>query len=492
MKLCTNTDTDIMNDWLLSDQAARICGLDLKPIPHPFLANSVQSVIKGQASVFFLKQIPQGNIWLLKKFTPARRPADDYLESINSCLPGETGFFTCTQRRLLTVNHLSIRDSAYKNADLKDILKGTILMPKVPGSSWASIAEDLRDNSLQLSMIERLQISLNLAGCISLLESSQCSHRDLSSTNVFIDNRGEIYLIDWDCLYHPQLSFQLNTTIGTNGYIAPFLKLEDGNLEASVSWCEQSDRFSLAVLIAEIILVNSYTPPPHEDGTLFSQLQLYERENEFVKEQLDWLRTNSNECADLFEQARKASYFQDCPSPSDWISALKHNLRQHNSNITKPQGNQYTQVVCNDCKKTFGMSKAKYDRLKAENKSILCKECFKVKLDKWSAERAQQNLLRPEVVCEHCQKTFRITRKKLDTLRQRAKPVLCSNCLTKQLERWEGEKAIFESSHLKIKCKLCSETFLVSKDKRELLLSEGKDIFCRRCFESKINSNWRL
>ena len=492
MKLCTNTDTDIMNDWLLSDQAARICGLDLKPIPHPFLANSVQSVIKGQASVFFLKQIPQGNIWLLKKFTPARRPADDYLESINSCLPGETGFFTCTQRRLLTVNHLSIRDSAYKNADLKDILKGTILMPKVPGSSWASIAEDLRNNSLQLSMIERLQISLNLAGCISLLESSQCSHRDLSSTNVFIDNRGEIYLIDWDCLYHPQLSFQPNTTIGTNGYIAPFLKLEDGNLEASVSWCEQSDRFSLAVLIAEIILVNSYTPPPHEDGTLFSQLQLYEAGNKFVKEQLDWLRTNSNECADLFEQAHKSSCFQDCPSPADWISVLKYNLRQHNSNITKPIRNQYTQVACNDCKKTFDISKAKYDRLDAKDKPIFCRECFEIKLDSWSAQRAQQNLLRPEVACEHCQKTFRIGRKKLDTLRQRAKPVLCSNCLTKQLERWKGEDAIFEQSPLEIDRKPISNYYQILNDKFSLSLSQNKDIQNRNRLNSKINSNWRI
>ena len=487
---CSTTENDIMNNWMQSGLTARIAGIDLLPTRHPMLKNSIQCVTKGQATVYFLSQSLQANTWILKKFTPAKKPTNEYLTSISDCLPGGLEFFSCLQRRFLTADHFDIRNSNYKNRGLTSYLEGTILMPKVPGMAWASFSDDLREGSQELSLEQRYRICLNLAKCVLLLEANQCSHRDLSANNVFVDSNCNVYLIDWDCLFHPRLPFQPNTAVGTSGYIAPIVKTNSG-VDSSVSWCEKSDRFALSILIAEFILTNIHTPPAYEDGTLFSQDHIFQRDHEFIKEQLNWLRFNSAPCGELFEKALFAESFEQCPSPADWISALKYNLRQHDSNIIKPKGNQYIQVVCNDCKKTFGMSKVKYDRLKAENKSILCKECFQLKLDKWSVERTQQNLLRPEVVCEHCQKTFRITRKKLDILRQRAKPVLCSNCLTKQLERWEGEKAAFESSHLKIKCKLCSETFLVSKDKRELLLSEGKDIFCRKCFESKINSNWR-
>ncbi len=85
--LIQNTE-EIATEWLVSGKTARICGLDLKPIPHPAMPNMPQCVIKGQASVFFLRQYPHNNVYLLKKFTPARRPTDDYLQTVTQYLPG--------------------------------------------------------------------------------------------------------------------------------------------------------------------------------------------------------------------------------------------------------------------------------------------------------------------------------------------------------------------------------------------------------------------
>ena len=490
MKICMNTD--VMNNWLSSGQIARISGIDLKPIPHPILTNTVQCVVKGQASVFFLKQIPQGNLWLLKKFAPARRPTDCYLEDVNNCLPGGVEFFTCTQRRLLTANHFNLRSSAYKNYDLTELLEGALLMPKVPGSTWASIAEDLRDSKMKLSITERLQICLNLTECISLLEAGQCSHRDLSSTNVFIDDNSRVYLIDWDCLYHPGLSFQPNTTVGTMGYIAPFLKDTDGNRDAAVSWCNYSDRFALSVLISEVLLISPDTLKPHEDGTLFSQAQIDSRGNSFVETQIELLEGLSPQCANLFTQAFFALTFQDCPSPDDWISALKYTLRQHHNKDSNTKYVERIRVCCDDCDTTFRISKAKYDNLKKQGKPALCKYCFEVQLDVWSVEKAQQNLAYPQVSCEHCRRCFRIQRQKLDKLRREAKPILCSSCLTKQLQQWESENIARERNYPKVICTECWEPFRIRKDKLDALSSKGKSVLCKDCLEIKINSNWRL
>jgi hypothetical protein len=44
------------------------------------------------------------------------------------------------------------------------------------------------------------------------------------------------------------MPFQANTTIGTLGYIAPFMKATGGPPDPAASWCHGADRFALAVL----------------------------------------------------------------------------------------------------------------------------------------------------------------------------------------------------------------------------------------------------
>lgn len=480
----------IMDKWLASGEAARICGLDFRPQPHPALPNTAKCTIKGQGCVFFLLQIPQDNIWLLKKFAPSRRPSDDYLKSVTRYLPGEAEFFTCTQRRILTLNHLDLRNSYYKNPDFADWLAGGILMPKVPGTPWASMADDLREGNLELSIIQKLRISLNLVKCISLLEKAQCSHRDLSSTNVFITIDSRVFLIDWDCLYHPQLSFQLNTTSGTMGYIAPFIKIANSNSNASASWCEHADRFALAILVAEILIISPDTPPPQEDGTLFSQSQIDTAGNDFIRGQIEQLRCLSKPCAALLKKAFIASTFQECPSPEDWESALKYSLHKQRPNegfnSQHIKHSRIMQVCCDNCHTLFQISEEKCNSLKRQGKSILCNSCLAIQFNGWATERIQHNMTFPQVSCEHCQQMFRISREKLDTLREQAKPILCFPCLTEQLRQWQAESAQYEQNQPQIRCAECTKSFRIRRDKLDSLLAEGKKILCKDCLETKI------
>ena len=275
---------EILEHWLASGQTVRISGLDFIPMPHPSMPQMPRCVMKGQATAFFLRQVPFENTWLLKKFAPSRRPSNDYLAAATRCLPGSVEFFTCVQRRLLTAKHLDTWNSGFRSTQMSQWLEGTILMPKVPGSPWSSIADSIRDRELQLSLVRRLQAALNLTECIARLETAGCAHRDLSSTNVFYADDGRIYLIDWDCLYHSSLPFQPNTTPGTMGYIAPFIGTSVGNYDASISWRQHADRFAMSVLVVEFLLTGPQSLP-QEDGTLFSQAQLHDPKDRFVQEQ---------------------------------------------------------------------------------------------------------------------------------------------------------------------------------------------------------------
>ena len=487
------TEIDVVSDWLESGQVARICGLDLRPLPNPVVAGRPRSITKGQATVFFLQQAPQGNIWLLKIFSPGRRPTDDYLRTVSSCLPGGAGFFTCTQRRLLARGYLDIRRSTYTNPALLDLVDGAVLMPKVPGSTWASIADDLRDGTLVLSTAERLQMCISLAGCVCILETCWCCHRDISHTNVFFDQEGRAYLIDWDCLYHPQLPFQPNTTVGTMGCIAPFIRASDGNADAALSWCACSDRFALAVLIAEILLVGPEVPIPQEDGTLFSQAQIDNARDDFVTEQIQKLKEVSERCGYLLQRAFDSSSFLACPSPGDWVSALKYTVHAQgdgrNDNDKDIGRDPSLRLTCGKCQASFRMPRAKYVRLSNKDKTPLCRECFEAQQREWSDGKAQRNMAFPQIRCEHCQKYLRIPREKLDALLTQAKPILCSACLEEQLQKWRAE---YNRDYARVPCVECGKDFCLSRGKLKALESKGKEVLCRDCLEVRLKPSTPL
>ena len=329
---------------------------------------------------------------------------------------------------------------------------------------------------------QRLRAGANLADCIDRLEAGDCCHRDLSASNVFVDQDDRIYLIDWDSLYHPKLAFQANTTTGTMGYIAPFTRAGSRDWDPSRSWCPYADRYALAILIAEILLTGPQSAPAQEDGTMFAQSQLKDPDNDLVKGHIGAAWRLDRVAGQLLWKALHAASFDACPSPARWRSVLRKALRtaQSAADGSSRRGNGRVRP-CTSCGAENWVTDAWYDQLQDRGVAFLCRACR-------AARRMQRDQTYPAVACEHCQQPARIPRDKLDALRAKGSPVLCPTCLSAQLGKWKSEQAAWSNDHPETACSQCGVPFRSRSTKLDTLAAEGKPVLCRDCLKRMLEN----
>ncbi|MHC4799406.1 MAG: hypothetical protein ACYTF1_22455, partial [Planctomycetota bacterium] len=172
--------------WFGSGKYAKLNGSRMRPIPHPVLKKEPLSIQKGQATATCLIA-DDGSKWILKKFHQGKALDRTYLLAVTSLLPRLDGFLAGTNRQILSPDKLTKNSRCYYVADLAAFLNDAILMPQVDGIDWSGVADEVRQGRLQLSKPNRATLCRNLIGLATALEDDKCSHRDLSSGNVFID-----------------------------------------------------------------------------------------------------------------------------------------------------------------------------------------------------------------------------------------------------------------------------------------------------------------
>jgi serine/threonine protein kinase len=309
---------DVVQEWLQSGQPAFIDGLELTPRAFHNLAGTPLAVVMGQAQAYYLREA-DNHLWILKKFLPGRNPDVGYVKAIQALIPHGPGLESGFGRRVLDSANLS--SAGYYTQDFADWIKDTILMPMVNGCSWANLADQIRDGSRGLTKDERVLLCRKLSEKVHHLEQNNLSHRDLSSTNIFVDlQNSEVHLIDWDSLYHSTLTMPQNTTFGTTGYIAPFVRVNGIDMP-QVSWTTCSDRFGMAMLNAEMLGLDLGSVMTG-DGGAFEQDDIYNRGGQSITAILDKLKADFPKVIRLFERSLNATKFDECPAPDEWIYAV--------------------------------------------------------------------------------------------------------------------------------------------------------------------------
>lgn len=312
------TPTNEVESWLRSGKPASIGGQCLRPLEHGRLAGTPLSVQCGQAQAYFLRS-KDGETFVLKKFLPGRSPDSNYLLKIKNVVPDHDGLRCGTDRILLTAGLLQKRFGYYRSASMDEWLEGTVLMPRVLGESWASVADDLRAGDIVLDAQQRMVLVRSLAELIQTLEASDCAHRDLSSGNVFVDGQaGRVSLIDFDGVWHPSLTMPDATAAGTEGYLAPFV-WNGGQPQNSKTWCPRADRFALALLCIEFLVMDKGSPLS-ADGGLFDQADLERKRGKTIAYANDRLKSICPSARKLLQSTLQSNDFDRCPSPSDWLS----------------------------------------------------------------------------------------------------------------------------------------------------------------------------
>lgn len=307
---------EILNNWLKSGKPAALDGQLLRPLQHPKMPGMPLVVQRGQANALFCRA-ENNTPWIIKKFLPGRGPDATYLGAVAALLPAHPGFAAGKGRRILQARDLQKAHGAYFTKELQEWIGGTVLMPRIAGTDWAGLADDVRSGDLQLEVNQRISLVRNLSALAKLLEDHRCAHRDFSCTNVFIVlQTGSVCLIDFDTLYHPSLIMPRKSPSGTPGYIAPFV-WRNGLQSVDATWHPHADRFALALLNVEFLVLDRGTPL-HGDGGMFPQAEIRTRQGRHLAMAMQRLRAMCPGALPLFEAAISSRSYDDCPAPEDW------------------------------------------------------------------------------------------------------------------------------------------------------------------------------
>lgn len=305
--------------WTKSGLSVAIKNSQLAPVTKN---KNICSINSEQGTIYRLIQKSTKKEWMLKKFNPETCPSRQYLTKVRKLVPENVAFLCSKKRMILTKDDLRDTPKTYFSKSLSQWLDNCVLMQKVPGNSWKETSCKIRDGKLKISGEKRAQIAQNLSQAIQLLEQEECSHRDLSHENVYIDGKTKhIYIIDWESLYHSSLKQKNNFTSGTLGYTPSWLSNKPENKQKKASWKKNADRFALGILISEIMLMR-IDERPTKEGVLFSNEILQQQEHPYVAEKVQKMYEHSEHLGDLFLQCLTAKSFEECPTPEEWTEAL--------------------------------------------------------------------------------------------------------------------------------------------------------------------------
>jgi serine/threonine protein kinase len=323
---------DVVQAWLLSGDYAVLNNITLVPRSDGTEAQGPMLMDSDEGVLYFLVA-QDGRGWILKKFLPGQMPELAYADAIQRLIPKDPSFESGSQRT--TLRGTSVSRKGFHDPEFRKWIEGTILMPQVAACTWADVARHIRTGSITLPDFERLLLCSCLSKLIAVLESQGLAHRDLSSRNILVDTTNRnVHLVDWDSLYHASLRMQAETTCGTSGYMAPFVKV-DGEEDVHLSWQEKSDRFALAVLNCELLVMAAGSISA-EEGGLLQQSDIDRRSGPTVFELRQALKSRFPAVIDLFKQAISARTFEESPSPGDWLKFAEDTMDTGTPERTRP------------------------------------------------------------------------------------------------------------------------------------------------------------
>ncbi len=215
------------------------------------------------------------------------------------------GLQVCS-RQVITEKNNSVLLGQYPD------LHYSILMPWVQGLTWQEIMlarQPLFDD--QSKNLARALIKILFA-----METAGSAHCDLSGANLLVDDE-TVALVDVEDLFAPGLLQPEKLASGSSGYAH---KTATNGL-----WGQDADRFSGAVLLAEMLGWSDERVRCIAVGEQYFDAGELQENCDRYQVLLAAVKSHSVAAADLFAQAWHSKRLEDCPAFSDWVKALDSN-----------------------------------------------------------------------------------------------------------------------------------------------------------------------
>jgi serine/threonine protein kinase len=176
------------------------------------------------------------------------------------------------------------------------------------------------------------QLAIEIAQIVYDLEEISIVHADLSPSSIMVSGLGHLApvcrLIDFDGFSAPGVEDlprrhegQFSRPLGTLGYQYPelILKLMRDSTGSDNSIRVESDRFSLAALICQIMVLDTAFTESHRRWELLTNDIIVSRDLDPLKPYFD---AKFPEGLDLLTRALLAKTIREIPSPRAWIETL--------------------------------------------------------------------------------------------------------------------------------------------------------------------------
>ena len=189
-----------------------------------------------------------------------------------------------------------------------------MLMPWLPGMTWY----DLITSKAPISPNESIRLAQSAVGVLATLEDHGLAHTDIAGANVMVDRRSiDVQLVDIEEIYGPDQPPPVEFPAGQDGY-----QHKQGRQHGQ--WNANGDRFSAAMLIAEILgWSDARLRQNSADEHFFAAAEMQDPSSARFRMMSQVLHDRYGvEIAALFEQAWTSAALDNSPSLVTWRDAL--------------------------------------------------------------------------------------------------------------------------------------------------------------------------
>jgi hypothetical protein len=189
-----------------------------------------------------------------------------------------------------------------------------MLMPWLPGMTWY----DLITSKAPITPNESIRLAQAAVGVLATLEEHGLAHTDIAGANVMVDRRSsDVQLVDIEEIYGPDQPPPVEAPAGQDGY-------QHKQGRAQGQWNANGDRFSAAMLIAEMLgWSDGRLRQNSADEHFFASAEMQDPSSARFHLMSQSLQDHYGiEIAALFEQAWNSATLDNTPSLATWRAAL--------------------------------------------------------------------------------------------------------------------------------------------------------------------------